>query len=215
MSAQWIRSAAVQRVIGSQRDADTGADVQTGGAEVDRLFEQGRNALRHSAGLVGIRSIEEHCELVPAQACHQVIASDDLTDAGAYLAQQRVPDLVPERVVDLLEVVQIDQQQGQAASGRGVVGQRGQCLLELVQKVATISESGELVGQCLVLVRIIQRPLLVQRQGHAGRCHRERRAGESEGNRADTLRVAQDEDEGARRQDDNQDDNAWGLLCER
>ena len=65
-------------------------------------------------GLVGIRSIEEHCELVPAQARHQVIAADDLTDAGADLAQQRVPGLVPERVVDLLEVVQIDQQQGQS-----------------------------------------------------------------------------------------------------
>ncbi len=189
--------------------------MQTRGAEVDRLFEQGRNALGHGAGLVGIRSIEEHCELVPTQARHQVIASDDLTDAGAYLAQQRVPGLVPERVVDLLEVVQIDQQQGQAASGRGVMGQRGQSLLELVQKEATIAQSGQFVGQSLVLMRIIQRPLLAQRQGHAGRRHREGRAGESEGNRAHTPRVAQDEDERAGRQDDNQDDDPWGLLRER
>ena len=147
MSAQRIRSAALERVIGSQRDADTGADVQTGGADVDRLFEQGRDALGHGRGLVGIRSVKEHGELVAAQARHEVVATDDLTDAGADLAQQRVPGLVPERVVDLLEVVQIDQQQGQAAGLGAVVGQRGQGPLELVQKAATIAESGQFVGQ--------------------------------------------------------------------
>ena len=109
MSAHRIRSAAVSAWSGAERDSDAGAHVQTGRADIDRLLEEGRNPLRHGGGLVGIRSIEHHSELVAAQARHQILAPHDLADARPDLAQELVPGLMPEGIVDLLEVVQIDQ----------------------------------------------------------------------------------------------------------
>ena len=204
-----------QRVVRGQRDADAGADVQAGRADVDRLFQQRRDALCHRRRLVGIRSIEQHRELVAAQACHQILATDDLADARTDLAQQLVPGLVPEGVVDLLEVVQIDQQQGQPPGLGGVGRERCQCQLELFQEVATISEPGELVGLGLMLTRLVERPLLVQREGHAGGSRQKRRPGEGEGDGADMPHVAQDKDQEARRQDEGEDDRPWSLLHQR
>ena len=100
---------------------------------------------------------------------------------GPIWRSKRVPGLVSERVVDLLEVVEIDEQQGQAAACVAAAGQRGQGLLELVQEASTIPQPGELVGHGLVLARLVEGPLLPQGHGHPGRRHHERRAGEAEG----------------------------------
>src|ERR1700683_23583 len=112
-------------VLWRQRDADTCPHMQTDGLHVDGLFEQRRDPPGHRRGLVGVRPVEEACELVTAQARHEVLMTDNLVDAWTDLAQQGVAGLVSEGIVDLLKVIEIDQQKGQFASigifvGRGV-----------------------------------------------------------------------------------------------
>ena len=78
-------------MFGRQRDTDAGADMQAGGADVDRLLKQGRDAARHRRRLVGVRPVQDHGELVATQAGHQVVATDDLPDAWSDLAQSASP----------------------------------------------------------------------------------------------------------------------------
>ena len=95
-----------------QRDADTRPDAQARVTHVNRFFKQRRETLRHRRGLEGVRCVKEDGELVTAEARYQVVVTDDLADAGPDLAQQRVSSLVSEGVVDLLEMIQIDQEEG-------------------------------------------------------------------------------------------------------
>ena len=72
-------------MLGRQGNSDAGADMQAGGADVDGLFKQGRDASCDSRCLVGVCPVEDDGELVATQACHQVVATDDLSDARSDL----------------------------------------------------------------------------------------------------------------------------------
>jgi hypothetical protein len=82
---------------------------------------------------------------------------------------------VPEGVVDLLEVIQIDEQQGHSAAVHVPVGQGP---LELVDEPSPVAQSGQLVGDGLVPSRFVRTLQLAQGQGHAGPRHHERGSGE-------------------------------------
>ena len=71
---------------------------------------------------------QQHGELVAADAGHELGAGDAGLQARADLAQQPVAGVVAERVVELLEVVEVDQQQrelGLDARGRRSWSRRG------------------------------------------------------------------------------------------
>ena len=51
----------------------------------------------------------QHRELVAAQARHQTLRSDRLRQPRAEVAQQLVAEVVAERVVDLLEAIEVEQ----------------------------------------------------------------------------------------------------------
>jgi hypothetical protein len=113
-------------------DADAGVDQQLGGAERERHRQQVAHALPDDLGL-GARqqrqAAQEHEELVAAAAREQVARAHGAAQAGGDLAQQAVAHVVPERVVDALEVVEIDvgeRDRGAADArlGHGL-GQRG------------------------------------------------------------------------------------------
>jgi len=61
-------------------------------------------------GTVG-QVVQQHGELVPAEARQRVTAAQHPAQPLGDVAQQRVAVVVPERVVDLLEAVEVDQQQ--------------------------------------------------------------------------------------------------------
>ena len=205
----------IQSVFRGQRDANACADVQTGGADVDRLFEQRGDASSHGRGLEGIGPVEKDGELVAAQAGHQIVATDNLADTRADLAEQRVPGLVPERVVDLLEVIEVDKQEGQPASLSSAGRQRGQGPVELMEELSTISESGELIGHGLVVAGSVEGPLLAQGDGQPDAGNKKGGSSESEGNWAHTLHVAQHQDRDAGQQRDREDDDAWRSFDHR
>ena len=99
-------------MLAGDDDADARLDVEVhvldaecGGQRCsDVLGNQGR---RLHVGVAG----QENRELVASEARHGVDFSDRGDQPGADLGEQLVAELVSERVVDLLEAVQVDQQQ--------------------------------------------------------------------------------------------------------
>ena len=57
-----------------------------------------------------------HRELVAAESSDHAAFGKDALDTRPDLAQQRITGLMTERVVDLLEAIEVDQQHGAAAS---------------------------------------------------------------------------------------------------
>ena len=115
---QRIEILAVAR---EQHDADRRGDEHFRRADRDRLRERLDDAVRRARGLLlGGDAVQQHDELVAALAAH--VALDRLAArAGRILdaqhareslrdhAQQVVADRVPERVVDALELVEIEE----------------------------------------------------------------------------------------------------------
>ena len=66
-----------------------------------------RRAFRHRDGSSG----EEDSEFVAAEARDQMGTIDRFAQASTHLAEQHVAQLMPEAVVDFLEVVDVEQQQ--------------------------------------------------------------------------------------------------------
>ena len=74
--------------------------------------------------------------------------TDDREQASGHLAQQLVTHVVTEAVVDLLETVEVEQQQGQRLAGlQGV----GQLVGGLLQEQLAVGQPGEGVVQRLVV----------------------------------------------------------------
>ena len=75
--------------------------------------------------VLGVRdALDQHGELVAAQARGGVRPAQALVEARGGQAQQLVADLVAERVVDGLEVVEVDEQHRDALAAAARVGQR-------------------------------------------------------------------------------------------
>ncbi len=73
-----------------------------------RLDERGEDLARDGRDLFRLgHFLHQHHELVPAQARHHVARAHGLREASAHFLQQLVAGLVAERVVDVLEAVEI------------------------------------------------------------------------------------------------------------
>ena len=90
---------------------------------------------------VGVHRREDG-ELLAAEAGEQVTGAQHRLQPGGHHAQQVVPGGVAECVVDLLELVQVQQRQGQ----RGAVATQ---LVHPAQHRATVGQTGQLVGHGL------------------------------------------------------------------
>ena len=102
--------------------ASVGATAMPMLAPMLALTELRRNGSRRSCGqpvgdrqgVVDVAAGQDHGELVPAEANQQVPLAEDPSQPRAELSQQLVAGRVAERVVDLLEPVEIDEEEGQA-----------------------------------------------------------------------------------------------------
>jgi hypothetical protein len=139
----------VAAVLGEHRDPDAGADEQRQALEAERLLDRAGQLDGDLLGLLDRRAgRQQDRELVAADAGDQLGAGDSGLQAGADLAQQPVTGLVAERVVELLEVVEVDQQQrelGLALAGRG----RG--LLEAREEAAPVRQARQRIVHRVVL----------------------------------------------------------------
>ncbi len=135
MSACWISRwrDSVPRRLGDT-DAD-GAPAEGGPSEpVERA--------RDREGVPAPAAREQRHELVAACAVDRPLVTDGLPEAPARVAEVLVAGLVPLRVVDLLEPVEVDRHQREAGSTlRTCLDRRGQVVVE----GTVIPEPGEAV----------------------------------------------------------------------
>ena len=155
----------VAGVGGEQRDADAGVDVDADAADGEGVLERRAQPQPGGARRRLVARLEDDRELVAAEARERVVVAQELLQARADLAQHLVAGVVAERVVELLEAVEVDQQQRQLAVALGRGRDRG---VQRVDEVAAVAEAGEVVGARL---RAAVAQALDHRQpraGHAG-----------------------------------------------
>ena len=99
--------------------------------------------------LGGFDVLQQHRELVAAQACQQAVRAGSRAQPFGDVLQHSIAEAVTERVVDGLEVVQIHEQQRQAAARAGARQRPGESRREL----AAIGQLGErvVVGEVMQL----------------------------------------------------------------
>ena len=133
-----------------QRDADTPAEL--GGAGQPGAGQQQR-------------------ELVAAETRDEPGVADDIAQARPELGEQAVARVVAERVVELLEAVEVDHRHRER---RITLAQRG---VQALVEQAPVGEARELVGQ-RERVRRVQRSVLDEGQRHPPEHAHERGGGE-------------------------------------
>ncbi|MCY1285441.1 hypothetical protein D9M70_343770 [compost metagenome] len=135
---------------GVQGDADTGADHQLVLADDVAAVQALQQLVAHLGGqLAGLfrsvgQGLQQHHELVAAEARQGVLVAQAAGQARGDFPQQGVAHRVAEAVVDRLEVVQVDEQQGAAARFAQLAGHG---VLQAVEEQAPVGQAGEFVAE--------------------------------------------------------------------
>ena len=145
-SAQRIRSLRIGGVVGQDRDADADADLGSHRVEHERLLDAGRQPARDRRRVVDVGVEQRHHELVAAQPDDQVRVAQRVLEARAELPQELVAGRMAERVVDLLEAVEVEEHEGQTACRRLAVACSASELVEQMEQGPAVAQAGELVG---------------------------------------------------------------------
>jgi len=130
------------------------------------LHDHFGKALRLQGGLVLVRAeiLQHHDELVGTEAAGGVRAAGMRLQPVGDLSQQGVAGPVAQRVIDGLEVVQVDDEQGTMVAGPAVGGQG---VLQTVDQQAAVRQTRDRVkpGQSMQLV--LDAPVLGDIRGDA------------------------------------------------
>ena len=113
--------------------------------ELERGGERAQDLGRQGRGVGGLRELGLHQrELVAAEPGQGVAGPDRARDPAGHRAQQLVADRMAERVVDLLEAVEVEEEdRGQATFAAGM----GQGLAEPVEQQGAVRQPGQRVVQ--------------------------------------------------------------------
>ena len=121
-------------VVGEQHHADAAGAAHFVAVQRHRRRQGAQHFLGDGLGLLGrppwlrAQALEPHHELVATQACHGVVLAHRGHQAPPHFLQQQVALLVPQAVVDQLEVVQVDEHQRALALRALATAQRGYVL---------------------------------------------------------------------------------------
>ena len=153
-------------VLAGERDADARGQRHGHLGQVERLLEAGQQLARDGARLDRrVQVGQADRELVAAQPRDRVGPAQRGAQPLGDLAQQQVAGVVAERVVDVLEAVEVEQQQ--ADVGPVAVG-GGQRLLEPVGQQGAVGQPGQAVVQRLVAHLLLGPPALDDRGRDVG-----------------------------------------------
>ena len=135
-------------MIREQRDADARLHHERHVAEHELLRERGAHAVGYlDRGGGPVDLVEQEGELVAAQAREQVPCTHGGLQPGGHLAKQQVPVPVAEGVVHLLEAVEVEHEEREAAvAGPGPLDRPPQGGHQLT----AVRDSGQIVVECLV-----------------------------------------------------------------
>ena len=129
-----------------ERDADARGNAHLGAAEVEGqvevLDQRGRQEF-HLAD--GRDALEQDREFIAAQARHRVGEARRFHQALRNRLQQPVADIVAERIVDALEIVQVDEHDCHLVVC--ALRQR-QRMLQAIAEEAPVGEQGQRVVEC-------------------------------------------------------------------
>ena len=99
-------------VVRAERDADARAELDRDAADDERALERAGEPQRELDGRAAVgQPAQQHRELVAAEPRERVAAPQRAAQPFGDVAQEPVAVVVAERVVDLLEPVEVDQQQ--------------------------------------------------------------------------------------------------------
>ena len=104
------------------------------------------SATASAAALVG-RALAQHAELVAAEPGDELALADDVVEPGRDDRQELVPPVMAERVVDLLEPLEIDEEDGQSLL-LAILGLER--LVEPLAELRPVGKPGQVVVQGLV-----------------------------------------------------------------
>ena len=131
--------------------------------ETERLVQHGLEALGDELGAGRQRhAFGEHDELVTAEAADGVAVAQHAGETGGHCPQELVARLVPQGVVDVLEVVEVHEQGGH----RSVLTPSAcQHLLGSVEDECTVRQSGERVVEGL-MPDLVEQPGIAEGDAH-------------------------------------------------
>ena len=115
----------VLAVFGEQTHADARRQSDPVPIDLDRLGDRAGYPGHDAHDALDAASVRQHDdELVPAQARNRIAGSHVAHQPPRHLDQDAVAGCVPERIVDVLEVVQVHEQHGEPPVGALRMGDR-------------------------------------------------------------------------------------------
>ena len=170
MSARAIRSFGVVGVIGVDRDAEARREPQAFAFELEaHRRDRARDALgEHAQHVVGdVR--DEDRELVAAQTAEELVAPHLARHLARDPDQHRVARAMAERVVDVLEIVEVEEEQREARAVALRVRDHARelfveavAVVEAGQRVA-LGEIDELLGGLPLVRDVLEQPQVADR----------------------------------------------------
>ena len=179
--------AGVLAVLREDRDPDAGADLDVDALDREAILQGARDP--HPDLLGRARAREEHRELVAAEAGEDVVGAQDVAQARAELGEHGVARVMAERVIELLEAVDVDDQESERLSA---CARAGQVRAELVAELAAVGEAGELVRRRLA-AGLVEAADLADGERGAGHRREHRRPRERHRDRRDVNEPGVDE----------------------
>src|SRR5664280_3218205 len=137
-------------MVGEERDPDRGLNVEREALQHERPRKCRRDLAGHAHRRVRTRrSGQKHGELVATEAGDRVDIAKQVAQARADGLENQIAVAMAERVVDLLEPVEVHDQERET----GVLAPRLQDrLLHTVAKERSVGKSGQSVVESLILV---------------------------------------------------------------
>ena len=140
----------VVAVVGVAGDADRAAHLERQPVDHERLAQRALEHLGDGQRVLGAHDLgQQDAELVAAEAGDGVGGAQRGLEPLGDLLEEHVAVVVAERVVDLLEVIEVHDHHGQAAVAALGGAQR---LLDAVAEQHAVGQAGERVVQRLVLL---------------------------------------------------------------
>ena len=156
----------VGRAVEREGDADAGADADAHVADVDRLarrLDESRADRRRLRAVVD--ALGDDDELVAAEPREEIPAPGGVVHAMGDLLEDRVADRVPVRVVGPLEVIEVDEQDGDRLAAAARPRER---LIEELDRRGAVVQAGERVVRRLVNEALLEGVALDDRPGEHG-----------------------------------------------
>ena len=128
------------------------------------LLDLGRQPLGDGGGVVRVGVGEQDAEFVTAEASQYVSIPEHAFQTRPQHLQYLVTYGMPEGVVDLLEMVEVQQQQGEVTGVIGPCGSAREELVEHAQQMTAVAEACQLVAERLQPVGLGQDSQIVKRE---------------------------------------------------